>query len=278
MGRWHGEHPALRGPHDELGAGQRRAEILGPLIPVRPRICRRYRGRQGTLRNRSLVLYAPETLPQKVRMMTSNTSTPPVLPDDILHLIWTGSSSGLPAAIRAERARIDEALAELDRRTQAIERERNALALRASVLDALAAGKTPGRPRDASPAAPRTGSEGVARANAAVPSSRSTDGRGSSSTSPSSQMRPDQRAHRKNLILSAARKYAMANGAEFSARDLVPILHEEGIVLGVKESHVATAIANIIFHSGDPRFTLARPGVFRFDSSPKKAVATKGKT
>jgi hypothetical protein len=210
-------------------------------------------------------------------MTTSNTSMSPVLPEDILHLIWAGNHSGLPAAIRAERSRIDQALAELDRRTQAIEQERSALALRASVLDALAAGKTPARPRDASPVAPRTGSESVARTNAAASDAKAQDGRASSSVSPSSLMRPDQRAHRKQLILSAARKYALANGAEFSARDLIPILDEEGIVLGVKESHVATAIANIIFHSGDARFTLARPGVFRFDSSPKKAVTTKGK-
>lgn len=233
-----------------------------------------YTGRLGTLRNLSEVLYAPRTLPEKVRMTTSSTSMPPVLPEAILHLIWAGHHSELPAAIRAERARIDEASADLERRSQAIERERNALALRASVLDALAAGKGPARPRDASPASQKPSSENIPRSSADAVSGART----ANSTSPSSLMRPDQRAHRKNLILSAARKYALSNGAEFSARDLIPVLENEGITLGVKESHVATAIANIIFHSGDARFTLARPGVFRFDSSPKKAVATKGKT
>lgn len=209
-------------------------------------------------------------------MTTANTSTPPVLPEVILSLIWAGNFAELPSAIRAERARIDEASAELDRRLDAIERERIALAMRASVLDALAAGKTPVRPRDASPSTARENTESGARAKAAA-DSRLPDRRPTNSASPSSQMRPDQRAHRKNLVLSAARKYALAHGPEFSARDLIPVLEKEGIVLGVQGSHVATAIANIIFHSKDGRFTLARPGVFRFDSVPKKSGATKGK-
>ncbi len=217
-------------------------------------------------------------------MTTSNTPTAPALPDGILSAIWNGNANELPAAIRAERARIDDTSADLDRRMAELQAERAALALRSNLLDALTAGRSAASARGGETQASRPALDVAGRKpppveqkSARVPAAP-TDHLAPRGASPSSKMRPDQRQQRKARVLALARKYALDNGSEFSARDLMPLIAKEGIDLGVRESHATTAVANIIYHSGDRRFSLVRRGVFRLTQSSRSTPTAKGKT
>lgn len=203
--------------------------------------------------------------------MTSKTTLlPSALSDAIVSAIWQGGAA-LPQAIATERATLQSELDDLARQAAEIETARAHVKVRLQLLDDLAAGRAAAKKQ--APTESRGGTP--ARAAEAPASTKSpTPLKSSSSASPSTQMSPDQRHARKRLVMEAARRVARKQGGEFTASDLVNALDHEGIDLGVRESHRATAVANIVFHSGDADFKLARRGVFSYAGGDKPAKST----
>jgi hypothetical protein len=203
--------------------------------------------------------------------MTSKTTIPPsALSEAIVAAIWQGGPA-LPQAIATERSALQSELDSLARQAVEIETARAHVKVRLQLLDDLAAGRTAAKAQ--APAVSRTvipakAPKVQASASAAQPP------KSSSSASPSTQMSPDQRHARKRLVMDAARRLARKQGGEFSVSDLINALDQEGIDLGVRESHRATAVANIVFHSGDADFHLARRGVFSYAGGDKPAKTT----
>jgi len=220
--------------------------------------------------------------------MSHSAVSDPARPEVVLALSWTGVPEELPAAVRSARQQLAQELADLDRRAVEIEQARTALALRSRLLDQIASiqANSPARgdTRSALPPASVAASmpithdspRHVRRKNDAPNPPDDKLGSGSH-VSPSSYLRPDQRARRKEQVLAVARSYAIKHGAEFSARDLIPHLEAAKVDIGVRGNYAATAVANIIFHCGDPRFVLARQGVFRYEDAPKATRASKGR-
>lgn len=77
--------------------------------------------------------------------------------------------------------------------------------------------------------------------------------------------------------MEAVVRYARAHGPEFSARDIVPFLRDENIDLMVKENRASTAVSNLIYHSGDKRFSLLKQGLFRFNEAESVEPGKRGR-
>lgn len=203
--------------------------------------------------------------------MTSKTAVAAsAMSEALVSAIWQGGAV-LSQAIATERSTLQAELDSLARQIAEIETARSHVKVRLQLLDDLAAGRAAAKAQ--APAVSRAGTSAKA-SKAQTPANATAPPKSSSSASPSTQMSPDQRHARKRLVMDAARRVARKQGGEFSVSDLVNALNHEGIELGVRESHRATAVANIVFHSGDADFHLARRGVFSYTGGDKASKTT----
>lgn len=186
----------------------------------------------------------------------------PTVPDDILSLIWEGKAAALPEAISTSRRRIQSELNDLDCQVAAIEQQREAMSFRLRFLDELEAGGF------RSVAAAKTGQTS---APPQAPQPVKEDAK-PVAASPSVTMTPAARRKRKEDVLTVARSVGREKGGEFSIGDLMDAIDATGVDLSVRGSHRATAVANIIIHSGDPDFALARRGIFSWKGASRGLI------